>query len=61
MCGCVPVVAQINSVRIQHRDDLEDDVIPQDLSNWMLAHQEVDHTYERPTQRTEKDLKRKTS
>lgn len=58
MYGCVPVVAQINSVGIQHRDYFEDDMIPQDLSHWMLAHQEVDHTYQRRKQRTKKILKK---
>lgn len=43
--ACLPVVAQVDAVGIQHGDDLEDHVISQDLSHGMLAHQEVNHTY----------------
>lgn len=61
--ACLPVVAQVDAVRIQHGDDLEDHMISQDLSHGMLAHQEVNHTYIKHTRahrntHTEIDLKR---
>lgn len=47
-----PVVAQVDAVWIQHGHDLEDNVVSQDLSHGMLAHQEVDHTYIRRAEHT---------
>lgn len=56
----VPVIAQVDSVGIQHGDYLEDHMISQDLSNRVLAHQEVNHTYETQAHTRRKiDLKRK--
>lgn len=48
-----PVVAQVDAVGIQHGHDLEDHVVPEDLSHGVLAHQEVNHAYIRRAERTQ--------
>jgi len=38
------VVAQKDAIRIHHGHNLEDEVIPQNAGNGMIAHQELDQT-----------------
>ena len=36
-----PVIAQVDTIRVEHGCDLEDQVLPQNMSNRVLAYEEV--------------------
>lgn len=40
----IPVISQVNSIRIEHGSNLEDQVVSQYLCNWMVAHEEINYT-----------------
>ena len=49
----LPVISEVHPVRIQHWNDLENEMIPQHFGDWMAANQEVDGSCAREDSRWE--------